>query len=108
MVQTRLVETSPDNQRLSDAEVADALHELRGWSVEAGKLQRQFTFSDFGAAIAFMVEVAFDAERLEHHPNWSNVYNRVEVAIYSHDLGGISQRCVALAKAMDAASAPQL
>ncbi len=105
MMQTRSVETAPDNQLLSDPEVADALRELSGWSVEAGKLRRTFTFPDFSAAIAFVVEVAFDAERLEHHPNWSNVYNRVDTVIYSHDLGGISERCVALAKAMDAASA---
>jgi 4a-hydroxytetrahydrobiopterin dehydratase len=51
-----------------------------------------------------MVSVGFVAERLEHHPNWSNVYNRVDVELWSHDLGGVSRLCVELAKAMDAAA----
>ena len=54
--------------------------------------------------MAFMVRVAFAAEAMNHHPNWSNVYNRVEVELWSHDLGGVSRSCVALARAMNDAA----
>ena len=105
IVHTRSVADAPDNRLLSEAEIEAALGELSGWRCEDGRLRRAYTFADFSAAIAFMVEVAFDAERLGHHPDWSNVYNRVDVTIWSHDLGGVSARCVALAGAMDVASA---
>jgi len=89
-------------QRLDDAALAAALAALPGWRVEDGKLRKQFRFPDFAAAIAFMVRVAFEAERLDHHPNWSNVYDRVEVTLWTHDVGGLTDRDVALATAMQA------
>jgi len=99
------VANAPENRTLSIGEVNEALADLSGWRHEKGKLHRHYEFLDFSAAIAFMVEVAFDAERLGHHPNWSNVYNKVDVTIWAHDLGGVSELCVALARTMDVAAA---
>lgn len=87
---------------LGDAEIGAALAALPGWSVRDGKLHRSFRFPGFPAAIAFMVRAAFDAERLDHHPNWSNVYDRVEVELWTHDVGGLTDRDVQLATAMQA------
>jgi len=90
----------PINALLTEAEREAAAAELSGWSF-GQRLHRYFEFDDFPSALAFMVHVGFEAERLCHHPNWSNVYNRVEVELWSHDLGGVSRLCVDLAKAMD-------
>jgi 4a-hydroxytetrahydrobiopterin dehydratase len=87
---------------LSDADLHAALAALPGWTVQDGKLHKTFRFAGFPAAIAFMVRTAFDAERLDHHPNWSNVYDRVEVTLWTHDVGGLTDRDVALATAMEA------
>lgn len=92
----------PDNQLLDDAQREIAAKALPQWNL-GERLHRRFEFADFPSALAFMVRVGFAAERLNHHPNWSNVYNRVEVELWSHDLGGVSRLCVELAKAMDAA-----
>ncbi len=90
---------------LSDPELRAALESLPGWAVEDGKLHKTFRFAGFPAAIAFMVRVSFEAERLDHHPNWTNVYDRVEVVLWTHDVGGLTDRDVALATAMEAAAA---
>jgi 4a-hydroxytetrahydrobiopterin dehydratase len=74
-----------------------------GWSVVDGKLHRQLTFGDFGEAFAFMTRVALAAEKLDHHPDWSNSYNTVTIDIVSHDKGGITDKCIALAKAANEA-----
>jgi 4a-hydroxytetrahydrobiopterin dehydratase len=98
-----MIMTAPEN-KLLDGEalvLTLALGELEGWTITEGRLTKQFRFADFPRAIAFMTEVAFTAERLEHHPNWSNVYNRVDVELWSHDLGGVSALCVELARAMN-------
>ena len=95
-----------DNKLLTPDQRQAAATELADWQL-GERLSRRFEFRDFPAALAFMVEVGFAAERLEHHPNWSNVYNRVEVELWSHDLGGVSQLCVDLARAMDAAAGPR-
>ena len=93
----------PDNHVLDEAELEAARAALSSWTLDT-RLRKRFEFRNFCDAIAFMTRVAFDAERLCHHPNWSNVYNRVEVELWSHDLGGVSALCVELAKAMDAAA----
>lgn len=90
---------------LGDADLGAALAALPGWSVRDGKLHKSFRFPDFAGAIAFMVRSAFDAERLDHHPNWSNVYDRVEVVLWTHDAGGLTDRDVQLATAMQAHAA---
>jgi 4a-hydroxytetrahydrobiopterin dehydratase len=92
----------PQYTSLTDPELTAALATLPGWILRDGKLHRSFRFADFPAAIAFMVRVAFVAERLDHHPNWSNVYDRVEVTLWTHDVGGVTDRDVALATAMQA------
>lgn len=91
------------DQLLSQDELPSTDPELAGWRLSSEKLNRCFSFEDFPSAIAFMVRVSFAAEALGHHPNWSNVYSTVEVEIWSHDRGGVTGRCVELAKAMSRA-----
>ena len=96
--------SAPANALLDAQALATALAQLDGWASADGRLRKTFRFADFPRAMSFMVEVGYAAERLCHHPNWSNVYNRVEVEIWSHDLGGITQLCIELAAAMDRAA----
>jgi 4a-hydroxytetrahydrobiopterin dehydratase len=86
---------------------AAALAELSGWTAVEGRdaIQKTFKFKDFNAAFGFMTRVALAAEKADHHPEWFNVYNRVEVLLATHDVDGVSERDVALAKIMDAAAA---
>ena len=80
-----------------------ALARLPGWSEVSGRdaIARRFTFHDFNEAFGFMSRVALEAERSDHHPEWSNVYNRVEVTLSTHDCGGLSERDTALAAFID-------
>jgi 4a-hydroxytetrahydrobiopterin dehydratase len=88
---------------LSDAEIADRMVELQqGWTVHEGMLHHEFTFADFSEAFAFMARVALVAEKLDHHPNWSNAWNKVTIDITSHDQGGITDRCFDLAAGINA------
>lgn len=91
-------------QRLTDVERKTALAELQGWSMAEGRdaIARSFKFADFSEAFAFMTRVALAAEKMDHHPEWFNVYNRVDIVLSTHDAGGLSARDVALAKAIDA------
>jgi 4a-hydroxytetrahydrobiopterin dehydratase len=93
--------SAPKNHRLDASALTAALADLDGWTLAEDRLHKRFVFADFPRAMSFMVEVGYAAERLCHHPNWSNVYNRVDVELWSHDLGGVSQLCVELARAMD-------
>ena len=90
--------------RLSDSEVAALLTELPDWTLRAdGKaLERSFKFADFNAAFGFMTRVALYADKHDHHPEWSNVYNRVEITLTTHDADGLSQRDAAMARALAA------
>jgi len=88
--------------RLSELELADALAELPGWQVANGKLHREWRFADFSAAFGFMTRVALEAERMNHHPEWTNVWNRVVVDLVTHDAGGLTASDVKLAKRMEA------
>ncbi len=81
--------------------LAAALRELAGWELRAGKLHRELTFADFSEAFAFMTRVALAAEKLDHHPDWSNVWNRVAIDLSTHDSGGITQSDVALARRIE-------
>ena len=80
----------PRPAKLASAEVASRLATLPGWSIAGGKLHRELTFADFAQAFAFMGEVAREAEALQHHPEWFNVYNRVVIDLTTHDAGGIT------------------
>ena len=91
---------------LSAAEVDRRLADRPGWAVVDGRLHRELRFADFSEAFGFMTRVALDAERLDHHPDWSNAWNRVVVDIVSHDAGGITDRCFELAARIDRAAAP--
>ena len=88
---------------LSPDERDAALAGLPGWTLRAdGKaMSRQFTFPDFRAAFGFMAQVALLAEKQDHHPEWANVYNRVDITLITHDAGGLTQRDFRLAKAID-------
>ena len=90
--------------RLTDADIAARLEALTGWSLEAGKLHKAFTFKDFVEAWSFMSAVALAAEAMGHHPEWSNVWNRVTVDLTTHDAGGITSLDFDLAARMDAAA----
>ncbi len=89
--------------RLSDSERRSALERLPNWQFADGRdaLTRTFKFSGFGAALAFMVRAGLVAEKMDHHPEWLNVYDRVEVRLTTHDVGGVTERDLALAEAMD-------
>jgi 4a-hydroxytetrahydrobiopterin dehydratase len=89
--------------RLTDAERDAALARLSGWKLRGDGLaiERSFRFADFGEAFAFMTRVAIAAEKADHHPEWSNVWNKVEIALTTHDAGGLSTRDVALAEIID-------
>lgn len=86
---------------LGDAALAEALEELEGWSIEAGKLHTQFRFADFNEAFGFMTRVALLAEQTNHHPEWFNVYDRIVVDLTTHDAGGITERDTSMAAAMN-------
>lgn len=87
----------PERRKLHDAEIEARLGEIPGWSHAEGALQRRFEFADFALAFGFMSSVALAAEKLDHHPNWSNVYNGVEIALNTHDADGITDFDFALA-----------
>lgn len=74
-----------------------------GWAVVDGTFHRELVFGDFAEAFAFMTRVALAAEKLDHHPDWSNSWNKVTIDIVNHDAGGLTDRCVALAEAVNAA-----
>ncbi|HLY78669.1 MAG TPA: 4a-hydroxytetrahydrobiopterin dehydratase [Caulobacteraceae bacterium] len=86
---------------------AAALAQLSGWSAAEGRdaITKTFKFADFSAAFGWMTRVALAAEKLDHHPEWFNVYSRVEVLLATHDAGGVTDLDVTLAKIMDAAAA---
>ncbi len=89
--------------KLSGSERTAALNTLTAWAEIAGRdaIRRELRFADFNAAFGFMSRVALMAEKLDHHPEWSNVYNRVEIVLSTHDAGGVSARDVALARFID-------
>ena len=83
--------------KLSDAEIEQALSDLESWSRRGDEIVREFQFRDFVGAMGFIAQVGLLAERANHHPNLSNVYNRVTIALSTHDEGGITERDVKLA-----------
>jgi 4a-hydroxytetrahydrobiopterin dehydratase len=90
-------------KKLTDDEVRTALKELSGWEVKGGKLHKTFKFDTFAGAIGWMVAVAFHADKADHHPTWSNTYNKVQVDLATHDLDdAISNLDVELARKMEA------
>ncbi|MBV9760161.1 MAG: 4a-hydroxytetrahydrobiopterin dehydratase [Acidobacteriaceae bacterium] len=92
-------------QTLSPEELRSALHQLPGWSIQAGKLHREFQFPDFPCAFGFMATAAPHIEKKNHHPEWLNVYNRVVVDLTTHDAGGVTANDIDLARLLDAIAA---
>ncbi|MEB3156180.1 MAG: 4a-hydroxytetrahydrobiopterin dehydratase [Cyanobacteriota bacterium] len=90
---------------LTASEIQELAETLPAWSLVDGRLQRQFSFADFCEAFGFMTRVALVAERLDHHPEWSNVWNRVTIALTTHDIGGLSTLDVELARRIDGLAA---
>ncbi|KAF9583110.1 putative pterin-4-alpha-carbinolamine dehydratase [Lunasporangiospora selenospora] len=90
-------------QKLTAQEQTDALSKLKEWSLVDGReaIKRTLTFKDFNAAFGFMTRVALYADKADHHPEWFNVYNRVEVTLATHDVQGLSIRDVKLAEFID-------
>ena len=89
---------------MTEAEIDGALATLSGWSRASGRgaICKTFKFKDFSAAFGFMTRVALAAEQLNHHPEWLNVWNRVEVTLATHDAGGLTELDLKLARKMDA------
>lgn len=89
--------------KLDSAAIADGLRDLEGWTLEegGGAIVRHFRFRDFSAAFGFMSRCALAAEKLDHHPEWSNVYNKVDVRLTTHDAGGLTDLDFRLARKMN-------
>lgn len=87
---------------MTDAERGPApITAPEGWSLAEGRLRRELRFADFSEAFAFMTRVALLAERADHHPEWTNVWNRVSIELVTHDTGGVTERDVELAQAIN-------
>lgn len=86
---------------LSSESLEMELEGLDGWSVKEGKLHKEFKFDDFNRAFGFMTRAAMHIEKMNHHPEWFNVYNRLVVDLTTHDAGGITQNDVNLAKILN-------
>ena len=90
-------------EALNEADRAEALSRLTAWSYDDDRhaLYRKIKLADFSAAFALMVRIAFEAEKADHHPEWSNVYSRIDIWLTTHDAGGVSVRDIAMAQAID-------
>lgn len=87
---------------LSESEIEARLTALPGWTLVGGRLRRELRFKDFSEAFAFMTRVAMLSEQRDHHPDWSNVYNRVTIELWTHDAGGITENDLDYAQAVSA------
>ena len=85
----------------TDEQIEEALSDLPGWSQEGEAIVKTYEFDDFGAAIDFMNRATGPINEMDHHPEWTNVYNRVDIRLSSHDVGGVTDRDVQLAKVLD-------
>lgn len=89
-------------KKATEQDIQTAIDELGSWTVDGGKLHREYRFRDFVQAFGFMTQAALLAERVDHHPEWFNVYNRVVVDLTTHEAGGITDRDIELARGMEA------
>ena len=87
--------------KLSENEIQDSLKELNGWNIQNGKLHKEMEFVDFDAAWEFMTAAVTEIQKMNHHPEWFNVWNRLVIDLMTHDVGGISQNDINLAKILD-------
>jgi 4a-hydroxytetrahydrobiopterin dehydratase len=88
---------------LTESERREALAQLGGWAFDAARngIAKRFAFADFSAAFAFMTRVALAAEKADHHPEWSNAWNKVDILLSTHDAGGVTGKDIALARAIE-------
>ncbi|MGB9003824.1 MAG: 4a-hydroxytetrahydrobiopterin dehydratase [Nitrosotalea sp.] len=87
--------------KLTEEQIQKELANLQGWSVANGKLHKDFVFTDFIEAFGFMSRAAIHIEKMNHHPEWFNVYNKIKVELVTHDAGGITQNDINLAKTLN-------
>ena len=87
--------------KLSQSDIDEELKNLPGWSVANGKLHKEFQFESFNQAFGFMTRAAMEIEKMNHHPEWFNVYNKITVELTTHDAGGITNNDVNLAKILN-------
>ena len=87
--------------RLNESEIKNELVKVQGWTVNKNKLTKTFEFRDFGDAFAFMTRIAIEAEKMNHHPEWFNVYNKITVDLTTHDAGGITKNDINLARILN-------
>jgi 4a-hydroxytetrahydrobiopterin dehydratase len=94
------------SKKLTEAQRKTALSGLKGWKPVDGRdaIAKSFKFADFNAAFGFMSRVALAAEKADHHPEWSNVYNKVDITLSTHDAGGVTEKDIALAKFIEQAA----
>lgn len=88
-------------ERLADERIREELSKLNGWNIKDGRLVKSFKFANFVKAFGFMTQVAIEAEKMNHHPDWRNVYNNVEVNLVTHDASAITTQDFKLAKIID-------
>jgi 4a-hydroxytetrahydrobiopterin dehydratase len=91
-------------KKLSGNELDEAVRAMNGWELKDGKLQKSFRFSNFIEAFSFMTRIALEAEKINHHPEWSNVYNTVTIKLSTHDTGGITDYDIKLANIINKAN----
>ncbi|MEM9314750.1 MAG: 4a-hydroxytetrahydrobiopterin dehydratase [Pseudomonadota bacterium] len=94
-------ESTMSETKLNDQQIAEALSVLSGWTVDDGKLFKEYVFPNFVEAFGFMTKAALVVEKMNHHPEWFNVYGKLRVHLTTHELGGISTRDTKLAEALD-------
>ena len=87
--------------KLSDDEIDTALKDLQGWQIVNSKLHKEFEFASFNQAFGFMTRAALEIEKMNHHPEWFNVYNKLVVDLMTHDAGGVTENDTRLAKILD-------
>ena len=87
--------------KLSESSIGEKLKNLPGWSIKKDKLHKEFQFNDFNQAFGFMTRAAMKNEKMNHHPEWFNVYNRITVELTTHDAGGITNNDVNLARILN-------
>ncbi|MBT5278132.1 MAG: 4a-hydroxytetrahydrobiopterin dehydratase [Nitrosopumilus sp.] len=88
--------------RLSELEIKEELKQLSEWNIKNDKLHKEFKFDNFNQAFGFMTRAAMEIEKMNHHPEWFNVYNRITIELTTHDAGGITKNDVNLARILNA------
>ncbi|MRI00289.1 4a-hydroxytetrahydrobiopterin dehydratase [Kriegella sp. EG-1] len=88
-------------KKLTTKEIDQKLLSIKGWNYSDNKIQKEFTFTNFKEAFAMMTRIAFECEAHNHHPDWSNVYKKVHIALNTHDAGGVTEKDFALANAIE-------